>query len=325
MEEILASIRRIIENNEPEAAGGSGSAQGGMRDFSLAQDEEIGDIDVEEPEEIHLTVDDELPRFGASAPQAPPAERAPLSEAAAPAARSTGTRAPEPAPASARESEPRSISLADVAARVRAASERSPVDQPRPAPAEQPSELGRPVELRASATPMMRPVEATPRPVAAAPSETPRRPVQEADIRMPVFVRDEVTASAASQTQPSAPRSAEFELASLAANDRAAEPAPARPSETPFIRPIEAIQPEAATPRAEEAKALVSTETGMQVARSFDELAEMVHSTAKRSLDEVAEELLRPMLQEWLDDNLPTLVERLVREEIERVARGPRR
>ena len=31
------------------------------------------------------------------------------------------------------------------------------------------------------------------------------------------------------------------------------------------------------------------------------------------------------LLQEWLDDNLPTLVERLVREEIERVARGPRR
>ncbi|MBZ9917266.1 DUF2497 domain-containing protein, partial [Mesorhizobium sp. BR1-1-7] len=29
-----------------------------------------------------------------------------------------------------------------------------------------------------------------------------------------------------------------------------------------------------------------------------------------------------PMLQDWLDNNLPTLVERLVREEIERVARG---
>ena len=38
----------------------------------------------------------------------------------------------------------------------------------------------------------------------------------------------------------------------------------------------------------------------------------------------MAEEMLRPMLQDWLDNNLPTLVERLVREEIERVARrGP--
>ena len=41
--------------------------------------------------------------------------------------------------------------------------------------------------------------------------------------------------------------------------------------------------------------------------------------------DQIAEEMIRPMLQDWLDNNLPTLVERLVREEIERVARGPAR
>ncbi|TJV50334.1 MAG: DUF2497 domain-containing protein, partial [Mesorhizobium sp.] len=43
---------------------------------------------------------------------------------------------------------------------------------------------------------------------------------------------------------------------------------------------------------------------------------------SKKTFDEMAEEMLRPMLQDWLDNNLPTLVERLVREEIERVARG---
>ena len=32
-------------------------------------------------------------------------------------------------------------------------------------------------------------------------------------------------------------------------------------------------------------------------------------------------DMLRPMLKAWLDDNLPPLVERLVRAEIERVAR----
>jgi cell pole-organizing protein PopZ len=31
--------------------------------------------------------------------------------------------------------------------------------------------------------------------------------------------------------------------------------------------------------------------------------------------------MLRPMLKDWLDENLPPLVERLVREEIERVSR----
>jgi hypothetical protein len=30
------------------------------------------------------------------------------------------------------------------------------------------------------------------------------------------------------------------------------------------------------------------------------------------------------MLKAWLDDNLPVMVERLVRAEIERVSRGPR-
>jgi hypothetical protein len=34
--------------------------------------------------------------------------------------------------------------------------------------------------------------------------------------------------------------------------------------------------------------------------------------------------MLRPMIKTWLDDNLPALVERLVRIEIQRVARGGR-
>jgi cell pole-organizing protein PopZ len=36
----------------------------------------------------------------------------------------------------------------------------------------------------------------------------------------------------------------------------------------------------------------------------------------------VVSELLRPMLKAWLDENLPEMVERLVRAEIERVSRG---
>ena len=34
--------------------------------------------------------------------------------------------------------------------------------------------------------------------------------------------------------------------------------------------------------------------------------------------------MLRPMLKTWLDENLPSLVERLVKAEIQRVARGGR-
>jgi len=37
---------------------------------------------------------------------------------------------------------------------------------------------------------------------------------------------------------------------------------------------------------------------------------------ATRTLEEVVMELLRPMLKSWLDENLPPLVERLVKREI---------
>lgn len=70
---------------------------------------------------------------------------------------------------------------------------------------------------------------------------------------------------------------------------------------------------------------IVSASTGRQVAAAFDELSEAFLQSRRRSFDEVAEDMLRPMLQDWLDNNLPTLVERLVREEIERIARGAAR
>lgn len=66
---------------------------------------------------------------------------------------------------------------------------------------------------------------------------------------------------------------------------------------------------------------ILSDVAGRQVAAAFGELSEAFAATRRRSFDEIAEEMMRPMLQEWLDDNLPTLVERLVREEIERIAR----
>lgn len=70
---------------------------------------------------------------------------------------------------------------------------------------------------------------------------------------------------------------------------------------------------------------LLSAAAGAQIARSFSELAEIFDGVERRSIEDMAAEMLRPMLQDWLEDNLPTLVERLVREEIERVARGSRR
>ncbi|NGO51418.1 PopZ family protein [Allomesorhizobium camelthorni] len=68
--------------------------------------------------------------------------------------------------------------------------------------------------------------------------------------------------------------------------------------------------------------AIISEHASRQVAAAFGELSEAFAARSKKTFDEMAEEMMRPMLQDWLDNNLPTLVERLVREEIERVARG---
>ena len=51
-------------------------------------------------------------------------------------------------------------------------------------------------------------------------------------------------------------------------------------------------------------------------------LANTVLSNNARTLEDLVKEMLRPMLKSWLDDNLPGLVERIVKAEIERVSRG---
>ncbi|RUM95499.1 DUF2497 domain-containing protein [Pseudaminobacter arsenicus] len=67
---------------------------------------------------------------------------------------------------------------------------------------------------------------------------------------------------------------------------------------------------------------IISEQAGRQVAAAFGELSEAFAARSRKTFDDMAEQMMRPMLQDWLDNNLPTLVERLVREEIERVARG---
>ena len=55
---------------------------------------------------------------------------------------------------------------------------------------------------------------------------------------------------------------------------------------------------------------------------AFNSLANTVLSNNARTLEDLVKEMLRPMLKSWLDDNLPGLVERIVKAEIERVSRG---
>jgi cell pole-organizing protein PopZ len=86
----------------------------------------------------------------------------------------------------------------------------------------------------------------------------------------------------------------------------AGEPAPARDAQRPTI----------------EERGLLSAATTAAVDAAFDMLARTAHARSGRTVEELVSELLRPMLKTWLDENLPEMVERLVRAEIERVSRG---
>ena len=90
---------------------------------------------------------------------------------------------------------------------------------------------------------------------------------------------------------------------------RAAEPP--RPAPPPQPRPQMAAEPD-----------IMSSATAAAVDSAFNALAHTVLVQNAKTLEDLVKEMLRPMLQHWLDNNLPTLVERLVRQEIERVARG---
>ena len=73
-----------------------------------------------------------------------------------------------------------------------------------------------------------------------------------------------------------------------------------------------------------EAGPLFSVTTNSSVASAFNVLAASRLADNSEELLGMAKDMIRPLLRSWLDENLPSMVERLVRDEIERVARGGR-
>tara|TARA_R110002110_G_scaffold29618_1_gene105439 strand:- start:354 stop:1049 length:696 start_codon:yes stop_codon:yes gene_type:complete len=84
---------------------------------------------------------------------------------------------------------------------------------------------------------------------------------------------------------------------------------------------------EAETPvETEIADRLVSDGVGIAAGASFGDLANTLLSRGNNAttVEELVQEMLRPLLKNWLDANLPGLVEKMVSEEIERIARRGR-
>ena len=142
---------------------------------------------------------------------------------------------------------------------------------------------------------------ASPRGVPRAPSPDDGKGRETA--KLPLGTRTAWEAQAPADAQPALEN-----LAALAADARA----PAGTKE----------QAKAADPRLSEDEPLLSAEGGQAVRSAFEALSANLAAQGAEMAQEMAREMLRPLLKAWLDENLPDLVERLVRAEIDRVARG---
>jgi hypothetical protein len=100
------------------------------------------------------------------------------------------------------------------------------------------------------------------------------------------------------------------------ADDDASEPLPDYPEPEP-------VMPQSTTSsRTPPAEPLLSRETAEASRSALDNLSRMMvkpEPGSDGSLEGLVREMLRPMLREWLDTNLPPMVERMVEGEIARI------
>ena len=101
--------------------------------------------------------------------------------------------------------------------------------------------------------------------------------------------------------------------------DSPAEPY-SEPEPTRAFRP----EPEPMAPRpTTREEPLISPRAATVAASAFRELSAVAQPPREsRTLEDLAREMLEPMLRQWLDENLPRIVESAVRDEVERISRS---
>jgi cell pole-organizing protein PopZ len=187
-----------------------------------------------------------------------------------------------------------------------------PTPTPRPAPAPAGNSQD---EVDA----MLADLDVQPKPLASKPAAAPPPPPpppKPAETAPPADVLDLTEA----MTAPPPPPAPSFRTIDAAADVVFSDRAPEPPAE-PVTRSAEETRPAPAQNAAPE-RALLSSTTVAAVDSAFNSLAHTVLGNNARTLEDLVKEMLQPMLKTWLDDNLPGLVERIVRAEIERVSRG---
>jgi cell pole-organizing protein PopZ len=212
-------------------------------------------------------------------------------------------------------------------------------DRPASVATEKPATVAAPVakvvvkDIPPSPTPAAaKPAPPAPKPVPVPP---PAKTNSQDDIDAMLASLDEATLQ--SEVRPPQPDGDVFELTDeMALPNPAPTPQPAPPAfqkvepqdDIEFTEATKAPpprQPAYEPPAAESSysqQPILSRSTMTSVESAFNSLANTVLSNNARTLEDLVKEMLRPMLKSWLDDNLPGLVERIVKAEIERVSRG---
>jgi len=216
-------------------------------------------------------------------------------------------------------------------------------DEAKPAAAEKPPSPAAPAKPEKPAPPPaakapvndVPPPSAPPAPRMAAPAPPPAAPPAEAsnsqdDIDALLNGLDETTT--AEEIRPPSPDGDVLELTDdmalpelPQASFKTVEPSDdlefteAVPAKTVPPQPAYEPPPAESPPASQQ---MLSRSTVSAVESAFNSLAHTVLSNNARTLEDLVKEMLRPMLKSWLDDNLPGLVERIVKAEIERVSRG---
>lgn len=155
-------------------------------------------------------------------------------------------------------------------------------------------------------------------PVGPTPPQTRVPPVQEAILDLTERVDDEDLVHRAAETLPSAPPP--MPPQNSAGRLNRPPPFKAAPSPSPIPEPRESR--EQARPASEASiAASVAALTKIASIGQAVRQPELPLGDVGRTLEEMVRELLRPHMKEWLDANLPRLVERMVRDEITRLVR----
>ena len=213
-------------------------------------------------------------------------------------------------------------------------------DEAKPAAAEKPASApaaAKPAVMKdippSAIAPAPKPAAAAPKPAPAPPPPAPEPVVSnnQDDIDAMLASLDAATPEADIRPAPPEPEPDVFELTDEMALP---EPMPAAaafskvepPDDIEFTEAKASRRQPAYDPPFESppARPMLSHSTVSAVESAFNSLANTVLSNNARTLEDLVKEMLRPMLKSWLDDNLPGLVERIVKAEIERVSRGGR-